>query len=354
MLRLFSYPKSTVPQTRFESCEELKEITPLLNELRKKKNELAATLMKKGEDSLDYQKHRILNNIIADIDQLIEEFNQEVVPAVRDDQFISIYTLVDALLSKVKTTVKDHGQLLGEFRDKDKLYAQLGLCGGYIVTAGTILYSAPIFLLAKIGLWFIGERIILGNFFRQFGLDETKAKSFVVLVKLYLVLLSKHQHLEHVLGIEPPVSEPLSQSQNDDSESQHEDNSGLLFTLSDITQSYVDSMSGRRKNSEILEDLQLTEDEEALFDDYKDPIILCVPNIPVTINEHLYDFEALIQLPPDADGQLEEPLTKFKFYPRDIQPAREVVKKIQGIIEQIKQHREEQQQALSASSSPRR
>jgi hypothetical protein len=105
------------------------------------------------------------------------------------------------------------------------------------------------------------------------------------------------------------------------------------------TKAYINSFKDKEKNIDALNGLQLSEDEEKLLENYCDPITADVINIPVILNERLYDLDTLIKI---QQRDKLDPYTKYEFTLRDIQPSRKSAEELQKIVLQIKGLRKNQ------------
>jgi hypothetical protein len=66
------------------------------------------------------------------------------------------------------------------------------------------------------------------------------------------------------------------------------------------------------------------------------PISLDVPNIPCYLDGELYDLESLLSLKKDSEGMRTNPITREKFGIDELQPARNVLRKIEKMIVEAK------------------
>lgn len=107
-----------------------------------------------------------------------------------------------------------------------------------------------------------------------------------------------------------------------------------LDDYSPSTKAYLNSFKDKEKNTDVLKGLKLSEQEEQLLRNYCDPISLDVIDIPVILNEHLYDLDTLLEI--QKKDKL-DPLNRYEFTLRDIQPARKDAESLQKIIQQIKE-----------------
>ena len=119
-----------------------------------------------------------------------------------------------------------------------------------------------------------------------------------------------------------------------------------LNDYSPATKAYLDSFKDKKKNSDILKGLKLSEEEEKLLEDYCDPITSDVMNIPVILNERTYDLEILLEI--QKKDKL-DPFNKYEFTFRDIQPARKTTEELQKIVQQIKEFHKNKQSKEQAS-----
>lgn len=97
---------------------------------------------------------------------------------------------------------------------------------------------------------------------------------------------------------------------------------------------YLNMFEGKEKNTEKLKGLQLSEDDERSLKNYLDPITFEVINIPVTLNECLYDLDTLLKI---YHKDKKDPYNKQEFALRDIQTARRDADALRIIIQEIKE-----------------
>lgn len=98
------------------------------------------------------------------------------------------------------------------------------------------------------------------------------------------------------------------------------------------TKDYIESFKYNEKNTDLIKKLDLTMEEENLLEKYCDPITLDIINIPVILNERIYDLNTLLDI---HKNNKEDPFNKYKFILRDIQSDRKTAEEIKEIIQQI-------------------
>lgn len=106
---------------------------------------------------------------------------------------------------------------------------------------------------------------------------------------------------------------------------------------------YLDSFENYKKLSDQIKDLKLTAEEIILFEKFVDPITFDYMNRPVTLNEVHHDFDTLRTLK-------EDPFTREKFSPLEIQSARRLVEELKGTIAKVENNRKQANAASSAAS----
>lgn len=117
-----------------------------------------------------------------------------------------------------------------------------------------------------------------------------------------------------------------------------------LSAYSAATSDYISSLLEKPKLCDLLQDIQLTVDETELLQEFWDPITFEYINIPVMLNERVYDLDTLLRI---FEKDRLDPFTHYKFILRDIQPARKFIELFTKTVEQIKQsHHSEENKTL--------
>jgi hypothetical protein len=109
----------------------------------------------------------------------------------------------------------------------------------------------------------------------------------------------------------------------------------LLDDYSPATKAYIDSFKDKKQNTSRLKKLKLSDNDEKFLEDYLDPITANIINIPVMLNERLYDLDTLLMI--QKKDKL-DPFNKYEFTLRDIQPNRKAAEFLQKIVQQIKEN----------------
>jgi hypothetical protein len=120
------------------------------------------------------------------------------------------------------------------------------------------------------------------------------------------------------------------------------------------TKSYIDGFNGKKKNSDLVQDLNLSVQEQCLFEECFDPTTFDIMNIPVRYNGNAYDLDTLIKLPTNQSGLRVDPANKSEFSFSDIKPAQDISNKIQSLLSRIQKQREEEAQAVVSMQPGRR
>lgn len=111
----------------------------------------------------------------------------------------------------------------------------------------------------------------------------------------------------------------------------------ILNNYSPSMQAYLNSFQNKEKNTDKLKNISLSNAENELLEAYLDPISNEIINIPVQLNERLYDLDTLLDI---QRKNKKDPFNNYEFTLRDIQPARKESQAIQTIVQQIKDHHE--------------
>jgi hypothetical protein len=108
----------------------------------------------------------------------------------------------------------------------------------------------------------------------------------------------------------------------------------VLNTYSAAMKAYIDSFKDKKSFSTEIAELQLSEDEKKLLEKYCDAITYEFVNIPVMLEETLYDLSSI------AGFNNIDPFTKLEFTLREIRPGRAVAEEMRQVLAQIRKARE--------------
>lgn len=109
----------------------------------------------------------------------------------------------------------------------------------------------------------------------------------------------------------------------------------FLSKASSYTRTYIDSFRGKTSHSDIVKEMNLTEAELNLLQGCMDSIVsLDIMDIPVTLNEQVYDFKTVLNF-KGIDP------SRNVFEPSHLQPCRKAVADFEKGIQQIKKMRME-------------
>lgn len=106
----------------------------------------------------------------------------------------------------------------------------------------------------------------------------------------------------------------------------------LLTGCSPAMVAYLKLVSKEPKPSMMLAGITLSEEEGLQLEEYLDPITLEVIDIPVMLNENIYNLETLLDI---LNINSIDPLTTYTFTNRDIQPARKFNNSLRELICEI-------------------
>lgn len=107
-----------------------------------------------------------------------------------------------------------------------------------------------------------------------------------------------------------------------------------LDTYSQDVQCYLAGFKNTIKYSDILRDLNLSEQDEMLLVDYLDPIHYEVIDIPVSLDGRLYNLDTLLEI---QKGNKVNPFSCVEFALSDIQSAPAIAVALEKIVMQIKE-----------------
>lgn len=105
--------------------------------------------------------------------------------------------------------------------------------------------------------------------------------------------------------------------------------------LSAETQTYIESFNTKESNKKILEKLDLSVKEINLLENYRDDISHEIMEIPVLLNERVYDFMTLRAI---FENSKKDPFTGAIFYLSDITPAKTVAREIAVVMRLLQEN----------------
>lgn len=328
--------------TRFEKCEELKQIGGVLTALRNKEWELSKAKVGKGAGTVDFDKHTVVSRLVRDLDHEIEQFNAQPSHEQHEDEIRDMIQLVSALENIVKISMLRHQDTLNKFRNSQHEMIASTVDWGLFLGSMTALYMAPFGLLLKFGVYVCGMKPLRESVMEYSGLSEEETRSMIILKAMKKILHDVYVNLRRTIHEEFADDDALRRLARGNRDKQE---SGLLFLLSPSTQTYVDDLRYQRSHTEVLAELNLTDEEEERFREFLCPIGLQVMDVPVRLEEdHYFELENLLKLKIDKDGARENPITRNKFYPRDIQPGRLKNGEIKALIEIMMKERKAAQE----------
>ena len=129
----------------------------------------------------------------------------------------------------------------------------------------------------------------------------------------------------------------------------NEDHATPLDAFSRYTQDYVDNFNDKKSHTATIAAMKLTEEEVKLMEKHLDPITGEVMDIPVMLNEKVYNLLTLQEI---LARDRKDPFNRVEFTLRDIQPARGIEEEINNTLRQIEENRKKTK-AIPAKSPSR-
>lgn len=114
---MFSFFSSAVPLTRFEACDDLKTLTPLINSLFYRETILKTASIQDNKSSLDQRKHRIVAKVCREIRQLQNDFNKVIPENTAEQEKLRVSSLINALDELISDTISTYRRTLNAHRD---------------------------------------------------------------------------------------------------------------------------------------------------------------------------------------------------------------------------------------------
>lgn len=130
--------------TRFDSTPMFKSIVPLLDALRKKKEELTKDAAKTAPNSVDNEKQRIITALLVSIDSKITFFNKQAIPADEEQnkkECVRLVVQIQAAIFKIVKSELNRKILLMPRNSNQEHFDNLVFMGSY---AGTYFAAAAL------------------------------------------------------------------------------------------------------------------------------------------------------------------------------------------------------------------
>ena len=327
MLRFF-YGEKPAP-TRFENSIELVKVVALIAKLRAKELELQAAMIANGLGSPDYLKHSVIHALIQSMDEVINAFNESPRLADQQAEHQAILALITQLSLPVTNTLARHHDAINAARNNRQAAvaktAEVGMFGATLLS----LYLAPITLLPKIFFYFASQGVRDATMERT-GLRRHIAHTTSILTSLSAELNCARENLRQILNPEymqvannnPALGEAV-----------------ILRTFEADMQAYINSFMDKPSITEILDEMNLTPEEETRLEKYCCLISFAVMDRPVLLEGKKYDLKSLLACGMDENGMRNNPCSRRLFYPFQIQADRDCYDAILIEIEAIRQSR---------------
>jgi len=171
------------PPSRIETCKQLETALVLLSKLRYKEAELKKAANLKGQGSIDFIKHKVISDLLNEINNIINEFNLNGSESKSEDSN-DIYNLVRELSLVVDKIREVEVRILMTPRDKKRETANqviyYGTLGGTMI-AGSTLFTPSI---GKYILLFGVARTISDKVTELVGLRDISPDSYRIISNL--------------------------------------------------------------------------------------------------------------------------------------------------------------------------
>tara|TARA_R110000868_G_scaffold15698_17_gene71670 strand:+ start:1359 stop:2045 length:687 start_codon:yes stop_codon:yes gene_type:complete len=185
--RVYNLFGSSAAHTRFESCDEFKEIWKILEQLQAKENELYLAKQSKGAASVDFGKHTILSKLLSNLYEEIDDFNGHAVSQSKKDEYRDMIVLIHTLRGLINHCLDEHGEMLNTFRDTTRQNLTMALEWGETAATIASLYAAPISILYKLGIYFGASSVkdsVNDAIKDSTGLSEKNTRTMLILKML--------------------------------------------------------------------------------------------------------------------------------------------------------------------------
>ena len=151
---ILSRPEKNTPETRFDNCNEFKQVAQLIGKIRKKQDKLNHDVINQGYKELDYKKYTIITEFLERIDNDIQFFNSNCPSDIHNADIAEKLLLAKKMLYSVESILKTHQKVLLTPRNHNQenaiLAAHYGSIGTMIV--GTLVTGFGFFAAAAAAL----------------------------------------------------------------------------------------------------------------------------------------------------------------------------------------------------------
>jgi hypothetical protein len=347
MLSHYFFGPERIP-TRFDKCVELKQIFEMLARLRKKEAELDKARLNNGAGSPDYAKYAVINNLVRELDAVIGIFNQAPAHANHADEVRDMISLINSMTVIIANTLAQHRETINIFRNNYRENTAMAFRSATFATTLVAFFATPFSLIPRLGMIF-GIGYAENSIEDYTGLNSHITRTLGLLTEFHALLREAKVNLQAAIRLGRNDGERLiaPQAQGDNA---------LLYTYSPMTKSYIDAIRDKPQAEQIttlLEELNLSDEEKLLFKRFECPISLEVMNIPVMVGVEEFDLDYILALPTDNEDQRTHPITRQKFYVRDIHPTKSYGLILETIahVKQARQNQASQEQVKNPAPS---
>jgi len=192
MLSGYFWPKTNL--TRFEKCEHLKHLSPILTRLRNKETKLNEDGTSNGPGSIDYRKYLIISELIKDLDRIIAAFNGVKQIPNQEDNVREIIKLVRDLAEITLTYRTNYEKtLMTERNHQRETMNSVVKYSAY----GAALATLPFTTIGGIAMLLFGAPMIRNATTEAAGLDDKVPESVHIIDELTMTLT----HIGENLGL---------------------------------------------------------------------------------------------------------------------------------------------------------
>lgn len=361
-------------RSRFLSINSLILLRSKLDELNNKCENLQASTQSifkfMNNNELIQLKYNLLITLREDINNLIMQFNNTPKEEDELNEKTQIIKLIAALHDRVNDFIKLNQDTLNKPTSPAKFIGENAIYyTGKIATLGSMYATGGLSILPVAIGWY-GSSKITSSLNSQLGFSEEYTSTMSLLNDLHSELervfnffhadLSHHGRQlqieikrktnEDLISLTTKMLNATMNWAHSDASSNNNANNEVN-NYSSATKSYIDNIKKENFLQEIAI-LKLTKAEEALIAKFKDPITQEYLNIPVRLNDNIYELDTLLKITVNGDGKRRDPFKNFVFSLCHIQSALDVANEMKEIINTIKQQRKVETNAKQEIQEP--
>jgi hypothetical protein len=187
--------------TRLSNCSQFAPLLPKLQELHDKNSKLSQAAAKNGPTSVDHAKHQILSGFLAEVSQIIDDFNHYQDPFLETDELNDVLILARYIKAAIIHLFDNHLMTLATERNYHKrafnFFLRITMVGTIASVTGALAIPSFIDFVAAC----LSTTIVSSIFGRRIDFIDPRPETLQVLSAFYYELNLLEDLLNQALNL---------------------------------------------------------------------------------------------------------------------------------------------------------